>query len=484
MRERAERESRRDLERENARQSLGGASLNSLGSRGRSPIRSSRSSRDVLDLRVISPLRSPFKRFDGRARSQSPSGSHPVTAGLRRSRSLSPFNLDGEKATKKDNEFRGSLKLLLLTSSQLVQATEKERLKEPKHFGIFRQSSKKNRIMLKPHDYVANSYEFAQDVIHKDVDSSSSSKKVVTFQPSNLWSRAGNMFDGGVEGKFLATSARKIDLSAQGLFSFTSGDKFQAPLVNVVPLSRKSSEILEKNIKHGVAASSYQFHFMDGVQDMAVELRDQLDKLEPPVGCSSTTREFVQETRSSLSASLDKLDVFHRQATNAACYSSAFQVSSDVLFAQLRREQYISRIREPFKPFVRDLRASNFMDSDLIPGLSKLVPDLAAASQIQANIALADHLTSGKAQGASTGHKRGDAAGHKPRPKPKGKGKGRGDQQPFHRNQSQYRAGGPGSNRGRGRGHGRGRGGRGAANSSEAQQRPAAGGGTQAQKSK
>ena len=84
---------------------------------------------------------------------------------------------------------------------------------------------------------------------------------------------------------------------------------------------------------------------------MADELREQIDSLTPPAGCSVTTRDLIEKTRSQLSDTLDKLAIFQRQAMHTSAYASAFAVFSDVVFTQLRRDQYLSKVREPFQRY-------------------------------------------------------------------------------------------------------------------------------------
>ena len=76
--------------------------------------------------------------------------------------------------------------------------------------------------MLKPHDYVESSYEFAQEKIREMASQSQSSsstgktsrskskKPAPVFQNTNPWTRSA-MFDGGIEGKFLSTEPREME---------------------------------------------------------------------------------------------------------------------------------------------------------------------------------------------------------------------------------------------------------------------------------
>ena len=258
-------------------------------SRASSSPRRSRSPLRRGHVRDLSPLGSPYRRLIPGLKPGSAKSS------VRRSRSLSPqdFDLESDHQTKLDGQFRPALKLLLHTKEELDQASHKVKTSAPKHFGLFRQA-KRDKILLPPHDYIQESFDFAHESVKDGISKGKGSsayqfEKGVPFQPTSLWSRSG-MFDSGTQGEYFSCAAKSLDPRAMELFTFKDSDSFHKTMEYQLPLSKKASQTIEKNVKHSIASTSYGFHFLDGVKEMSQELRGQLRSTSKLLGRYETVR--------------------------------------------------------------------------------------------------------------------------------------------------------------------------------------------------
>ena len=434
---------------------------------------------------VLSPVRSPYTRL------LASDSSHRR---VRRSRSFSPSRVGEEKKDYKDNEFRSAIKVLLDLKQDLAVADGHKKLSEPPHFSSYHAKSGKDRVLLPPHPHVTSTYSFVHRTMEEEAEqrkktpsasSSSKARRGEPFRPESCWRKASNMYDGGVQGDFLYPN-RSVDESTFRMFDFPSLAAFHKVREQPLSFNKKQAETLEKNTLHGVAASSYQFHFLDGAREASADLRSQLDtsSLIPTVGCSDDARKHLEEAAARMTIGLDRLDLFVRHASHAACYSSAFHVFSDVLYTLVRRDPYINKLKHYHQSHANQLRGANFASPDLFPKelLQDLLPQISQEAQQQSVSALADHLVpnrqnqkhykqSGQQQQSNSNrYDRGTGRGARNRRRSRSRSRSRSctrgrDDSPRGHNQAR----GPfqGSSRGRGRGGVRGRGGHASASQSK-----------------
>lgn len=334
----------------------------------RSPARGRR----VSWIDTLSPLRSPYAHMVVSPRAE------------RSPRSLSPpVDMGSEAASKKEHELRTALKVLLKHLPDVSRADPASSSTEPEHFEIFRSASGRDRILLPPHSHVGGAFNFVQNSLMEDSSakkpSSSSSSldalKGAPFRPETSWKKVASMFDCGKAG---IRSSKRLDDRAQPLFSFSSIQEFRRPLDQPLTLPRRTVDTLQRNASSGVAASSYHAHFMDAAREAAAELRSEL----------------VDSSR--LSAVVDRLELFLKQASHAACYSSAFHAFTDAQFTLARRDQFVAKLKPYLKHHASALRSGSFSAPELFPNLDDILPHVQSDTQHQSVAALADYLNVGR----------------------------------------------------------------------------------------
>lgn len=344
---------------------------------------------DKAFVNQLSPVRSPFRRFMG-------SGRVGVVG--------SPVPLSSSKPDVEDNAFRTSIKVLLdymPDVSTAVPRDDKKKKKQPEHFIVFNKTSGKDRILLPAHPNVARNYQFVQDDYVKAKKNDDGSYKIGQqynkldiFEPKSQWSRCDKSFDPGMAASFLRRD-KTVDQKALNLFDFRNMTDLKVPLTKQFSLSKKAAEAIVRNTKSGIAAASYESHFLEAATTANAELIKEVDNLLPPAHCSKATIEWVDKLKERFSTSLGRSAIFLQGTQYASDFSSAFHVFNDVLEAQFRRDQFLPRLKPYLKHHQLRLRDAPFGTSQVFPELDVLMEEVKAETAAQATIAIADNVTPG-----------------------------------------------------------------------------------------
>jgi hypothetical protein len=205
--------------------------------------------------------------------------------------------------------------------------------------------------------------------------------KGAPFRPETSWRKAASMYDAGRKSGL--QPSKRLDDRAQPMFGFSSLQEFRRPMEQPLTLPKRTVETLSKNSSLGVAASSYQLHFLDAVCDANRELLSgQVDPAK-------------------MIAIAERQALFLKQVTQASCYVSAFHVFSDAQFTLARRDQYVAKLKPYLKHHATALRSGPFDTPELFPNLGEILPDVQSDTHHQSVAVLADHLVPGRGKSQS-----------------------------------------------------------------------------------
>lgn len=225
-------------------------------------------------------------------------------------------------------------------------------------------------------------------------------------------------------------------------------------------MSARSVTAVEKSLRFGLSAASYEAHFRDGMTSTLEKLKTDIEAITAPSTSTSATQKQVTQLKAKAQGTLATAVSFGNMAQSSAVDTMGALVAVDVNMVLNVRDKLNEKLDTFLSHHAVVLRHGPFMDLDLMPNLDHVVDEAPKDAQVAQTRHFAHYgakLSSGRRANAGRGGVNNPDRRRDYRPGPSNSSRtpfrGRG------RARSRPRGGGGGGSRGRGRGGaGRGRG--------------------------
>lgn len=308
-----------------------------------------------------------------RSRSYSHTRSRETSSERERSRSLTPRSRVAHESPQRDEDeeeqvqsFRKSVKALLASGIDIQQAESPKSKSYPKG-RVSGQLGRPERhsTLLPPHPYVREWFDFSEDSLKE-----ASSKKGTPFNCPSL-RRTATLYNTGKEGKFLQ-EPRVPPTDFKQLSSFSTQEQVTRQATQPLTLSSASVKAIEKNVRVGLAASSYAAHFLDGVDHAFIDLQEKVRTLAPPPEASSNTKKTIDKQKEDILPLMAQMQTF-LERTRCAMFDSIGSLATvDVNVTLAQRDRYVSKLRPYLVRHTTKLRHATCMSEKLLPNVEEI----------------------------------------------------------------------------------------------------------------